>query len=264
SALRLPVLPTVFPHALAPPVRRLIGKDCSSWRPDARVSAFAPGEFVASRSGIVASPVFDSRVWSGLLSGFVETCGGLAAPHSRQLASFFGQGCWLHGAAQLTTCSAGAACATVEGICSAELAAGVCMPLAGCAAPEFAGPETGTAACGLADFSASDLAGWSTEADGPLAVSRTPQWLAQLGRSVCSCGTAVPAPRQASAPATISTGLRDDRGSPPLRRRALLAARLNRPCGVAGRPRETDSCMGSIGALSVRSIGSNKFEGSSN
>src|SRR5262249_60330218 len=41
---------------------------------------------------------FLDRVWSGLLSGFVETCGGLTAPPSRQLASFFGQGCWLHGA----------------------------------------------------------------------------------------------------------------------------------------------------------------------
>src|SRR5262245_42416745 len=100
----------------------------------------------------VASPVFDSRVLAGLLSGFVEACWGLTAPPSRQLASFLGQSCWLHGGAQLTTCSAGAdsdwaAWATVETSCSAEIAGGVCVPLAGFATLELDGPEVCTVDC---------------------------------------------------------------------------------------------------------------------
>jgi len=140
------------------------------------------------------------------------------------------------------------------------------MPLAFGAIFGFDALEVDTSNFDPASFDASGLTAASATGvdDGEVAVPMVCQDLTSSNVNFWSCGIAMPAPKQANAPAIIRIALRGDRAWPLAGRgmNLLLFVRVN-PRWEAPVTSEPADGLRKSSCRSVRSRGSNRFEGSS-
>src|SRR5262249_47529937 len=162
--------------------------------------------------------------------------------------------------------AAGADRFAADALRSAEFAVGGTAPFASGAAFKFDGFEVDALNFGSATFDASGLTAASASEcdDGRVALATVGPDLRLPNTSVWNCGIAVPAPKQASAPATVKIDLSGDRSRPSVGRgiNSRLVARVDPLCEVPPRSDRADG-YSKLSCRSDRSRGSSRFEGSS-